>query len=437
MSTKTPKKTRKKLSAEERKQKMVQRLFSNKIKAIFNAIGFEYLPTKDIHRFFWNKKWELDFVFLFENVIIIFEDTTLNSSTSIKDHLSNKSKLFEEIENNKEAFIKWLKEAFADKFSKFPEYDNAHRYKLYYIYGSKYPTWLTEIDRALYSNVMVLEDEDISYFHKIASNIKFSARNEFFRYLKLRNADLWDPSGTSPKNDIKALIITPQESTKLKCSARIVSFMMSAETLMKNSYVLRKDNWEDSIGLYQRLIEKKRINSIREFLATKQETFLNNIIVSLPSNISLQDKDGNKIDIAKITDYQEHYTLVIPDEINSIWVIDGQHRIFAHFEWNDKYEKTIAPLRRRLHLLVTGLIFPVETSEIDRIRAESEIFLSINSNSKPVPQDVLLHIESLKDPFSPIGISRQILEQLNRGRVFNRLFELSLIKKAHIKRYLL
>lgn len=51
---------------------------------------------------------------------------------------------------------------------------------------------------------------------------------------------------------------------------------------------------------------------------------------------------------------------MLPDEMNSICIIDGQHRVYAHYEGeeNDPDEIEIANLRRKLHLLVTGLVFP-------------------------------------------------------------------------------
>ena len=61
--------------------------------------------------------------------------------------------------------------------------------------------------------------------------------------------------------------------------------------------------------------------------------------------------------------------------------------------------------RKKFHLLVTGLIFLSEMDDLARRKFESEIFLDINSEAKQVPPDVLLFIETLKDPFSALGIS--------------------------------
>lgn len=121
--------------------------------------------------------------------------------------------------------------------------------------------------------------------------------------------------------------------------------------------------------------------------------------------------------------------------MNSICVIDGQHRIFAHYEApsSEKYEAKIAPLRKQLHLLVTGLIFPDDMKEADRKRIQSEIFLDINDNTKKVAANVLTHIEMVKDPFSEIGLARRVIEKLNQKRVFLNRFELSALDESKIK----
>ena len=60
--------------------------------------------------------------------------------------------------------------------------------------------------------------------------------------------------------------------------------------------------------------------------------------------------------------------------MNSVCVIDGQHRIYAHYEApiTEKYESQIAPLRKQLHLLVTGLIFPPDMKPVERKQIQSQ-----------------------------------------------------------------
>jgi len=212
--------------------------------------------------------------------------------------------------------------------------------------------------------------------------------------------------------------------------------MMSADMLIKNAYVLRKDNWEDSSLLYQRLIQEQKIKDIREFLLKKKEAFYNNIIVALPDDVEFHSSKENKvIDLENIGKEHLVCNMTIPDRMNSICVIDGQHRIYAHHEGgeNDKGEAKMSEIRKKLHLLVTGLIFPKGMSDIEKIKIQSEIFLDINSNAKSVSQDVLLHIRMVKDPISDLGLARSIIEKLNKEQIFLNKFEMSLLDNGKIK----
>lgn len=156
--------------------------------------------------------------------------------------------------------------------------------------------------------------------------------------------------------------------------------------------------------------------------------------MALPDDVSFRDMSGKSVDINNLG-YFESCKLEIPDKMNSICVIDGQHRIFAHYEGDskDKYEEKIKPLRKKLHLLVTGLIFPKQMSESDKIKIQSEIFLDINSNAKPVQPDVLLHIEMLKNPLSDVGLARRVIEKLNGKSCFLNMFEFSTLDNGKIK----
>lgn len=411
-------------------RKREERAFSRKIQTTFKNAGFQYLPTNGKHRQFGSKQGELDAVFLYENIILVCEDTT--SSTGLRDHLINKKVLFDEINNNRPDLISWLKQEFPDKFSAFSQYNDA-RYKVFFLYFTKNKFNPTDDDIELFKPVKVVEQSSLNYFQKLSSNIRRSSRSEIFRFLGLESDDVGVVRSSGDQNKISTTIICPPDSTGHTNGVRLVSFMLSADSLIRNSYVLRKDNWENSIELYQRLIERNRIQSIRKHLATKKTTFYNNIIVTLPRNVSFTDENNNPVELSEIQDYKKSHTLLIPNEFNSICVIDGQHRIFAHYEGDDNLEATIAPLRQQFHLLVTGLIFPDDMDDLSRRKYESEIFLDINSNAKPVPPDVLLFIQTLQDPYSDLGISRRVLEKLNQRAPFHNLLQLSLMEASRIK----
>lgn len=426
--------TKKKLTAEQKAAQLKKRkvlAFRKKIRSSFTDAGFTYFSTLDKHFPIGTRTVELDYLFLYENIIVICEDNTKQKKDI--DHIRNKNESFAEIRNNKTAFLNWLSNTFPEKATMVKQY-RPERYFLYYIYISQTELEITEDEKNRYSNLLFWDPETLSYFNRMAQCIQHSARYEIFRYLGLKNDEIGFSGSEGGKTTIKAPIIYPQEATGLRNGVRAVSFMMSAEKLLRTSYVLRKDSWEESMFLYQRLIEKDKVKSIRAFLAQKGEAFYNNIIVALPDNVTFEDDAGTPILVENIGDFQ-HCKLVLPDEMNSICIIDGQHRIFAHYEApaTEKYELQIAPLRRQLHLLVTGLIFPTEMKEPERKQIQSQIFLDINDNTKKVAPNVLTHIEMVKDPFSDIGLARRVIERLNKKRVFLNRFELSALDESKIK----
>lgn len=426
--------TKKKLTAEQKAAQLKKRkvlAFRKKIRSSFTDAGFTYFSTLDKHFPIGTRTVELDYLFLYENIIVICEDNTKQKKDI--DHIRNKNESFAEIRNNKTAFLNWLSNTFPEKATMVKQY-RPERYFLYYIYISQTELEITEDEKNRYSNLLFWDPETLSYFNRMAQCIQHSARYEIFRYLGLKNDEIGFSGSEGGKTTIEAPIIYPQEATGLRNGVRVVSFMMSAEKLLRTSYVLRKDSWEESMFLYQRLIEKDKVKSIRAFLAQKGEAFYNNIIVALPDNVTFEDDAGTPILVENIGDFQ-HCKLVLPDEMNSICIIDGQHRIFAHYEApaTEKYELQIAPLRRQLHLLVTGLIFPTEMKEPERKQIQSQIFLDINDNTKKVAPNVLTHIEMVKDPFSDIGLARRVIERLNKKRVFLNRFELSALDESKIK----
>lgn len=426
--------TKKKLTAEQKAAQLKKRkvlAFRKKIRSSFTDAGFTYFSTLDKHFPIGTRTVELDYLFLYENIIVICEDNTKQKKDI--DHIRNKNESFAEIRNNKAAFLNWLSNTFPEKATMVKQY-RPERYFLYYIYISQTELEITEDEKNRYSNLLFWDPETLSYLNRMAQCIQHSARYEIFRYLGLKNDEIGFSGSEGGKTTIKAPIIYPQEATGLRNGVRVVSFMMSAEKLLRTSYVLRKDSWEESMFLYQRLIEKDKVKSIRAFLAQKGEAFYNNIIVALPDNVTFEDDAGTPILVENIGDFQ-HCKLVLPDEMNSICIIDGQHRIFAHYEApaTEKYELQIAPLRRQLHLLVTGLIFPTEMKEPERKQIQSQIFLDINDNTKKVAPNVLTHIEMVKDPFSDIGLARRVIERLNKKRVFLNRFELSALDESKIK----
>ena len=62
--------------------------------------------------------------------------------------------------------------------------------------------------------------------------------------------------------------------------------------------------------------------------------------MSLPDDIQFLDDNNHQIDLNVIQDHKS-CTMMIPDKMNSICVIDGQHRMYAHYESLIQDEKEV------------------------------------------------------------------------------------------------
>nr|WP_179275139.1 DGQHR domain-containing protein [Rhodococcus sp. 06-1059B-a] len=405
-----------------------QRRFAKSVTGLFENLGFTLLPTEGLENKFGSKTGELDSVFIYENILLIVEDTTQRSPLN---HAKNKCLLAKEIFASKTEFVKWLRNQFPD-YSHILNAYSTSRFKLFFLYISQNDMDLDDDGLKLLEPMTIVTPAAFSYFEKLAKIIRRSARTDFWRFLKLESNDIGTAKSGNDVKTIETTIISPEDNTDFIDGVRLVSFMISAETLLRNSYVLRKDNWGYSINLYQRMLDASRISKIRHFVANEGSGFLNNIIIGLPEDVIFQRRDKAAIEIGEIQDYGA-YRMVIPDEFNSLCIIDGQHRVFAHYEGTDELEARVAAVRSKVHLLATGLIFPASMDELERMQLQSSIFVDINSNTKPVPPDVLLAIQSLREPFAAESVARRILDNLNTRPTFRGLFQLTQMDKAPIK----
>lgn len=422
-------KSKKRNSSVKEKQKIA---FKRKIREVFTGAGFEYISTNDHEMKIGLRTVEIDSLFIYKNIWLLCEDTI--AITGLREHIRTKNEATGEIISNLSDFVKKLIENFPDKKDILGKYDIG-RIKVFSLYIPRNGVVLSDDDYSLFSNLLFVQPKTLEYFQWIVKCIKLSARNEIFRFLKLTSDQIGRISSSSESTQITAPIIYPKEFTGIKNGVRIVSFMMKAGDLIDMSYVLRKDNWEESTWLYQRLIEKNKIKSIRDFVENKGAAFFNNIIVALPDDISFKNAAGNYVNIENITVLEGDCQLVLPKKINSVCVIDGQHRIFAHYESgiDSAQERKISELRQELHLLVTGLVFPKSMGLVERARIQSEIFLDINSNTKAVPPNVLLQIKRINNPIADESIAQFVIEKLNKEGVFQNLLQTSSLESGKIR----
>lgn len=438
----------KKLSATEKAQRKEQRDQKNEIITILKNIGFERLPYIDNKEFvFDGRTTEMDDIFIYKNVILITEYTIGSPGT----HLLKKNYFYNSVIANPQNFINSiLKEEKLQSFKKY--YDSkikdlysVNELKVKVLYCSKQS--INEEHKAnVNSDIAFFDYHIVKYFRSLTKVIKKSTIYEFLDFLKIKFSEFGEniKKSSTGENQTFSGHILPEEKSKFKPGYKIVSFYIDAESLLKRAYVLRNEGWreKDNIGYYQRMIDQKKISSMRKYLTDNDRVFINNIIATISiENVRLLDDNKTEFEIDsggqftsdnKTTNVTPTY-IEIDDKCNIIGLIDGQHRTYAYHEGDDTYEDKIKYLRTVQNLLVTAILFPKDETDDERLKFAANLFLEINSTQTNVKSQLTQEIITMISPFSMTAISKRILRKLNQSGPLNSLIEEYSFDKGKIK----
>ena len=110
--------------------------------------------------------------------------------------------------------------------------------------------------------------------------IKLSARHEFLEFLEVDESGFGDnmlSSSTGTTNCFSGYIL-PEEKSSFNEGYKIITFYIDAESLLKRAYVLRQEGWrkKENVGYYQRMLDSRKITSMRKYLSEEKRVFINN-----------------------------------------------------------------------------------------------------------------------------------------------------------------
>ncbi|GHD60294.1 DGQHR domain-containing protein [Jeongeupia chitinilytica] len=423
---------RKRMSPEDRanaKKKRDETRFRNSAKEIFAKSGFVSISSEGREFKFstpnGDRTGELDGIFVYENVLILLEDTC---AATPGPHLNKKLMFFELALKNPARFVSCLR----DVFPEFERYFSARAYQeedfvLRFVYFSMYSVDSEYVEAAARAEVRVVERALTNYFSALVKNIAASAKYEIFKFLDIPYSEIGEEKLRGGNSDYPSRyngFLLPEANSSYPEGYKIVSFYADPASLLKKSFVLRKNGWLAPNLSYQRILDVSKIRLMRRYLTEDKRVFLGNIIATLPSStkigkLSTADQlsldDQRTVKAVKIT---------LPDEYNVIGLVDGQHRVYSYHEGNDAFEKEINRLRTKQNLLVTGIIYPEYVSDEERTLFEAKLFLEINSRQTKVKSALTQEIELIVNPFSTTAIAKAVLVRLaKKGALKDRLEE--------------
>lgn len=425
------KKRRSRLTPEQRKARKIQRDHRKEIRAIFTTTGFERIDSVSEKEFtYQGTTTDFDDLFVYKNIVALIEYTTAQES-AISDHLKRKKVLYDKILEDQTSFVNFLDDTYREFRRRRSQDFSASQIKIVIVYCSVNavkPSLKHEVQAPKYLDFRIAK-----YFKAVTSAIKLSGKYEFFYFPGFRRNDVGQDflSPNIGGQELYAGSILPEEASHFRKGYKVVSFYVDPESLLSRSYVLRQDRWEEPSNLYQRMISKKKIEAVRKYLLEDKRVFINNIIVTLPSETEVLDTDGRILDLSRVVKTSP-VKIRLPSEYNSVGLVDGQHRVYSYYEGGLNEEK-IRKLRVQQNLLATGIIYPESVSQSEKTKFEAKLFLEINANQTNAKSDVKQAIGLLLNPFSADSIAKDVVNRLNDQGPLSDQFERYFFEKGRLK----
>ncbi|MGO7373785.1 DGQHR domain-containing protein [Rhizobium ruizarguesonis] len=424
----TPKQA--KLTPVQRKAILRTKQHIRSIKEVFTAFGFKHISGLSGKKFqFKGRECDFDDVFLLDNVLVLVEHTA-HGEDHVSGHLVNKKIVFDYINQNPAEFVEYVRGNFTDFSSVVDPVYQDHHFQVKIVYASL--NNLKASIKAHIQDVYFLDYPYLRYFKNLAATIKTSAKWEMLGYLGVTSGEFSKSilSVSAPNASFSGSVL-PETQSHFPPGYKVVSFYVSAGELIQRAYVLRRDSWREGNNIYQRLLGRKKIESLRKHLLDKKGVAINNIIVTLPASTKVLDLSNKQIETDKIKAVQTS-KVELPTDFNSIGIIDGQHRVFSYYEGGVN-EPQMAVLRAQQNLLVTGIIFPENSSELARDRFSAGLFLQINTNQSKVRPELIQEIGVILRPFAVQSIARRVLRELNNRGPFSDQFATAFSEGPKVK----
>lgn len=362
-----------------KKLKPFDEIFENEVWVLFNDLGFKMMnENRSFVLPYDNDKnltQQIDVFAADDETILLIECKATETKNKKKDFKND----LEAFGGKKEGILKYLKKEFPD-------------HKVKFVFATKnYNVGQQDLERMKFFDISYFDEEKILYYKQLAGHLGHAARYQLLGNL-------------FAKQKIKGLEnVVPAISGKMG-GYNYFSFSIEPETLLKLGYVLhRTDSNKDSMPTYQRLIKKSRLNSIQEFIENGGY-FPNSIIVSIEAGG--KGLKFEKVNQGSSNSLSKLGLLYLPQTYKSIYIIDGQHRLYGYS--NSQYRKTNT--------------IPVVAFENLKQEEQVKIFMDINENQKAVPKNLRntldedLKINSIDQKERREGLALKIARELGEDR---------------------
>lgn len=241
-----------------------------------------------------------------------------------------------------------------------------------------------DIARAGEYNIRIVRETEMRYFAEIARRLGPTGRYQFHaEYLA--------------KTKVSALQNVKVPAVKTKLGGYVAFFFVAPpQKLLRIAFVNHRDLRDaEAAPSYQRLITRGRLKEISKFIESGGY-FANALIVNFKEKLNFEQSAPETEDGTTIG------SLILPVQYKSMWVIDGQHRLYAYAEAEESVAHRV----------------PVIAFERLPQPEEGRLFKTINSEQKKVPPNLLDELKGEQDLHSSDkdkqmrAIAARVIEQL-------------------------
>lgn len=239
-------------------------------------------------------------------------------------------------------------------------YDGKPKPKIIWLYITYNIIWSDQdIARARDAGIYIVTENELNYFETFIGHMGSAGRYQILGEL-LKGAKV--PGLTGMKVPAIRGVLG---------GYKFYSFVMTAGNLLKVAFINHQAfNNPEGQPAYQRMVDSKRIKDIAGFI--KGGGFF-------PTNILANFVDSPKFELLsnkENTDANIKFGwLTLPSKYRSVWIIDGQHRLFGFSDLDEKF--------------LSQSLIVLAFDKMDGHK-EADLFITINHKQKSVPSGLLL-----------------------------------------------
>lgn len=228
----------------------------------------------------------------------------------------------------------------------------------------------------LKKNVFIWTDGMINSYEKLVSMIGVESRYQFLSDINL-NLNFKDGG-----SEFESFVVS-QNVENEKPNMNFYVFKATPEWLLKTSSVFRRIDRGVQVTGYQRILEKSRLDKLNKFFEREDWALPNALIFCTDLNSYRNGVNfvGNKLNLL--------------NKIGSLWVMDGQHRLYSFSGMSEYFKKQNE---------LVCILFDSKSLGDKAEEKQANVFIDVNMNTKKVNKSLLL--ELLKD-FNLSGVTNR------------------------------